>query len=124
MLKIMYALIPYEDFAQCHGLKQLCEKSFHNFKILKVHFIAETDKGVIFSALLSDNNQNTQPLEITLLNTRIKHVAKKKYPVNPDPRSVKSLNRFIRQLNNRSITDKNWKQFIDPKNSIISQYQI
>ncbi|PSU67912.1 hypothetical protein C9J20_19660 [Photobacterium phosphoreum] len=124
MLKIMYALIPYEDFAQCHGLKQLCEKSFRNFRILKVHFIAETDTGVIFSALLSDNNQNTQPLEITLLNTRIKHVAKKKYPVNPDPRSVKSLNRFIRKLNNRSITDKNWKQFIDSKKSIISQYQI
>lgn len=124
MLKIMYALISYKDFSQCHGLKQLCDKSFNNFRILKVHFIAETEHGVVFSALLSDDAPNTQPLDITLLNTKIKCIVKKKYPVNPDPRSVKSLNRFLRKVNNRAITNKNWKQFIDSKKSILSQYQI
>jgi hypothetical protein len=122
MLKIMYALISYEDFALCHGLKQLCDKSFNNFKILKVHFIAEVDNGIIFSALLSDDNQNIQPLKISLLKTTIKHVVKKTHPANPDPRSVKSLNRYLRKVNNRSITNKNWKQFLDSKKTIISQY--
>ena len=122
MLKIMYALIPYEDLAQCHGLKQLCNKSFNDFKIIKVHFVAEIKKGIIFSALLSDDNQNIEPLKVCLLNPKMKHAIKKKYPVNPDPCSVKSLNRFLRKVNNRTMTNKNWKQFIDSKKSILSQY--
>ncbi|PST87308.1 hypothetical protein C9I86_13030 [Photobacterium sp. NCIMB 13483] len=122
MLKIMYALISYEDFAQCHGLQQLCDKSFNNFKILKVHFIAEIDNGIVFSALLSDDNQNIHPLKISLFRTTIKHVVKKTHPANPDPSSVKSLNRYLRKVNNRSITNKNWKQFLDSKKKIISQY--
>lgn len=123
MLKIMYALISYEDFAQCRGLKQLCDKSFNDCKILKIHFIAEVTDGIIFSALLSDENQNIEQLKISLLNPKIKYTIKKKYPVNPDPRSVKSLNRFLRKVNNMTMTNRNWKQFIESKKCILAEYK-
>ena len=120
MLKIMYAVISYEDFAQCHGLNHLANKTFNNFRILKVHFIAETELGVLFSALLSDDvNDDFEKLTITLSNIKFDTVFKKRIPPPPQRDSIKSLNRYIRKANNLTITDKNWKQFLISKSRIL-----
>lgn len=122
MLKIMYALITYDDLVHSHGISGLSEKSYDHHAILKVHFVAETDKGIVFSALVDDNELlQFKSLSMPLVNVSYKIIKNKKPPRRPISTSLKSMKKYHRTLNNLTMSEKNWKQFLDPKFCILSQ---
>ncbi|MGF1868348.1 hypothetical protein [Photobacterium indicum] len=122
MLKIMYALITYDDLVYSHGISGLSEKSYDHHAILKVHFVAETDKGIIFSALVDDSKSlHFKSLSTPLVNVSYRIIRNRKPPRHPVSPSLKSMRKYRRTMKNLMMTEKNWKQFIDPKNCILSQ---
>ena len=127
MLKIMHALIAYHDLAQYNGLNGLAGKSHDNNAILNIHFIAEVERGIVFSALVDSGKSikslHYQPLSIPLYNVLYRNIAKKRKPPVPVSTSIRSLQRYQRKIKNLTMTDKNWKQFIESKKCILAQYK-
>ncbi|MGF1876869.1 hypothetical protein L4D77_16245 [Photobacterium frigidiphilum] len=122
MLKIMYALITYDDLVHSHGISGLSKKSYDHHAILKVHFVSETDKGIVFSALVDENKSlHFKSLSRPLFNVSYRIIRSRKPPKRPVSTSLKSMKKYHRKLNNLTMTEKNWKQFLDPKDCILSQ---
>ena len=116
MLKIMYAVLPHKNnivIADLHGLH------YQQYQIIKTKFIADTEEGTVFAALVKsiDVADMIQHAVLVKKSTRL-------FTRNfNDCVSDNAKRKQFRKQNNLVMTGKNWKQFVDKKNTILAKFK-
>lgn len=127
-MNIIYGVLPYQYLKSLSGIKGLVGLSIGTNAVLQVKFIEELNDGILFSALITDNNSlnyskfcgEIQHLIISPRKTRTLRTLTNKQLSNLSENAIKKRRRREKNL---TLTEKNWKQFIGKKHSIISFYQ-
>ena len=120
-MDIIYAVLPHKNnivITDLHGLH------YQQYQIIKTKFIADTYAGTIFAALV-DNNIDGLIASVNVIQHSI--IAKKRTrrctQTFTDCISENAKRKQFRKQNNLIMTGKNWKQFVDKKNTILAKFQ-
>ena len=114
MLKIMYAVIPPEKcIADLHGLH------YQQYQIIKTKFIADTEEGTLFAALV-ESIDVADMIQNAVLVKKSARLFTRNFN---DCVSDNAKRKQFRKQNNLVMTGKNWKQFVDKKNTILANFK-
>lgn len=126
-MNIIYGILPYQYLPQLGGIKFLAGLSYDSKAILGVKFIEELQNGILFSALVENNDEYEYPLfsgqidNILITEPQIRHLRKlthyQELSLTEHARKKRE-----RKSKNLILTTRNWKQFIGRRKSIIDLY--
>lgn len=150
-MKILYGFLPNHSLSLIENIKGLEKFSYQGNAILKTKFIAHMDTGIVFSALIHDNEPLHYPaFQGDILNIMIDQRVRRKVSATSTPpsKSLTECNKTItqdcngaarraksraripnaerkrfRKENNLDLTEKNWRQFIARRNTILAFFQ-
>lgn len=155
MLKIMYGILPFDsqrllgDMQNHDELKKLVGCSYQEHAIINVKFISDTTDGLIFSALITNNQEVNYPafsgrIGLMFIDERcrrfmttkppkpkakthtllkIPKLNRKKYRINGGEQLKSNAERKrIRKEHNLTINESNWKQFVRKRRTVINLF--
>jgi len=123
VMKIIYGKLPYQYLSTMAGLKGLAEQSYHGYAILKVKFISELEQGVLFTALVDDNELHQYPAFAGVINDIIVNNRNTRKVSNQNIVTTKNAQKKRdRKIKNLSLTERNWKQFVGRRKTIVDIY--
>lgn len=126
-MNIIYGILPYQYLPQLGGIKFLAGLSYDSKAILGVKFIEELQNGILFSALVENNDKYEYPLfsgqidNILITEPQIRHLRKLTY-YQELSLTEHARKKRERKSKNLILTTRNWKQFIGRRKSIIDLY--
>ncbi|PSU44521.1 hypothetical protein C9J12_27000 [Photobacterium frigidiphilum] len=124
VMKIIYGKLPYQYLSTMAGLKGLTAQSYHGYAILKVKFIAELEQGVLFSALVDNNELHQYPVFTGVINDIIiNNRNTRKVSIHNIDTTKNAQKKRNRKIKNLSLTERNWKQFIGRRKTIVDIYR-
>lgn len=119
-MDIMYAVIPHKKgiaITDLHGLH------YQQYQIIKTKFIADTPEGTVFAALINKNNideyVDTNVIQHSIFAKKRTRCCTQKFTRCI---SENAKRKHFRKQNNLVMTNENWKQFIDKKNTILAYF--
>ncbi|WP_043129305.1 hypothetical protein [Photobacterium leiognathi] len=120
-MNIMYAVLPHKNnivITDLHGLH------YQQYQIMKTKFIADTPEGTVFAALINKNNID-EHVETNVIQHSVfaKKRTRRCTQTFTHCISDNAKRKHFRKQNNLIMTGKNWKQFVDKKNTILAKFQ-
>lgn len=148
-MKILYGFLSNHCLSLIESIKGLEKLAYQGNAILKTKFIAQMDTGVVFCALIHDNEPLRYPtFQGEILNIMIDQRVSRKASTAPQSKSTteckesmsdhgkgtarraKNRGRIpnaerkrFRKENNLELNEKNWRQFVARRNTILAFYQ-
>ncbi len=150
-MKILYGFLPNHCLSNIDNIKDLEKLAYQGNAFLKTKFIAQMTNGVVFCALIHDNELLQYPtFQGEILNILIDQRVRRKTPSTPQSKTViefknsqqklgdsdratrraKNRGRIpnaerkrFRKENNLELNEKNWRQFVARRNTILDFYQ-
>lgn len=126
-MNIIYGVLPYQYLPQLGGIKFLAGFSYDSKAILGVKFLEELQNGILFSALVENNDDYKYPLfsgqinNILITEPQIRNIRKLTHQqellLNEHARKKRE-----RKAKNLVLTTRNWKQFIGKRKAIVDLY--
>lgn len=148
-MKILYGFLPNHCLSLIENIKGLEKFAYQGNAILKTKFIAQMDTGVVFCALIHDNEPLRYPtFQGEILNIMIDQRVSRKASTTPQSKPIPECKEAIkmsgkgtarraknrgripnaerkrfRRENNLELNEKNWRQFVARRNTILAFYQ-
>ena len=120
-MNIMYAVLPHKTslaITDLHGLH------YQQYQIIKTKFIADTEEGTVFAALINnDNIDRYVDTDVIQHPVFVKKHARRCTQPFTHCISDNARRKHFRKQHNLAMTGKNWKQFVDKKNTILAKFQ-
>lgn len=120
-MDIMYAVLPHGNKT---FIKDLHGSRYQQYQIIKTKFIADTYAGTVFAALV-DNNIDGLIASVNVIQHAIFAKKRMRYCTQKftDCISENAKRKQFRKQNNIIMTNKNWKQFVERKKTILANFQ-
>ncbi|WP_318452291.1 hypothetical protein [Photobacterium leiognathi] len=117
-MDIMYAILPNKTIAitDLHGLH------YQQYQIMKTKFIADTEEGIVFAALVENIERNVASVDMIQHAVLVKKCTRFCTRSFKDCVSENAKRKHFRKQHNLAMTGKNWKQFVDKKNTILTNF--
>lgn len=148
-MKILYGFLPNHCLCNIDNIKALEKLAYQGNAFLKTKFIAQMTDGVVFCALTHDNEALQYPtFQGEILNILIDQRVKRKAAAIPPSKTLIEFKRSLlsdndrrgKRENNRGsipnaerkrfrreknlvLNEKNWRQFVARRNTILAFYQ-
>ncbi|WP_305840046.1 hypothetical protein [Photobacterium leiognathi] len=119
-MDIMYAVLPHGKnmpITNLHGLH------YQQYQIVKTKFIGDVSEGTVFAALIDNTNGYFANVDVIQNPIIAKKLTRRCTKAFKDCASENAKRKHFRKQNNLVLTEKNWKQFVGKRNTVLANYQ-